>query len=877
MRFGPSGNVYGPRSMRAVWPTLVEPLLSAGRPKRIADLDHGGEPLGDLLEEALRELGAELVEPGEAPDLALVHGQPNWHSVTEALELLGDNGAPMALTLVHGADWPTARRDAYPEPEAIPAGSRQPHRPVAGVERALDEHDIRNGVMTAVEDFARTRGDLEVLHVPGLGGTAVLVSSARLEGEDGRALAELLAALRLSPEALAQFAAVEAERVRAEEDAAALAEEIESLRAGASAQASAETERLRERIDELASREAELTEALARRSAHLGAPVPPIGVELAARTRHSSATLLEVEPGPLPRDRRRILVGPDDSGEEGGPPLEVVVRMKGGREELARCLWSILDRACRPIRLFLDVPDDADAEARALAESLLAAEPLVSPAPEAHGETPGEGWVLRVDEPVEVAHGTFANLLAAGEEDSGLAPLAAISADSIGVPEWAGTDSAGLMLGGRTIDADSAPEHRAACVLSRDRSARSEARTLVLDAAVRDGAAPGPPLDEPEWLADAYGGEGRLGRRIREQLAEPLSIAYVLPGLPPEGSGGSHSIFQEALALRAFGARVRVMVAAEHAKRAEQLYPEATELVHPYRSPSALASGLAGIDVVVATEAPSAQVVQEHARANAGVLGAYYVQDYEPLFSPAGGPSADAALLSYRHAEGLLLYAKTHWIANVVDAAHGLAVAKVRPSLDRSVFHAHDRREEREPMRVLAMIRPRTPRRRAAETMAALDRIGRELGERVECLTFGCPRAELDRLPAAEAVEHLGTLARQDVAEVLRRCDVFLDLSTYQAFGRTGLEAMACGAVPVLPCVGGVREYAVDGWNGVLVDTADEDAVIAEVTRLLEDAERFERMRVNGIRTSGRFSVTGAAVSQYACFAAHCRRGGGRR
>jgi glycosyltransferase involved in cell wall biosynthesis len=83
--------------------------------------------------------------------------------------------------------------------------------------------------------------------------------------------------------------------------------------------------------------------------------------------------------------------------------------------------------------------------------------------------------------------------------------------------------------------------------------------------------------------------------------------------------------------------------------------------------------------------------------------------------------------------------------------------------------------------------------------------------------------------------------------------------------------------VPVLPRIGGVGEYAVDGWNGVLVDTADEDRVLEEVTRLLADAERFERMRVNGIRTSGRFSVTGAAVSQYACFAAHCDWGGGRR
>ena len=102
----------------------------------------------------------------------------------------------------------------------------------------------------------------------------------------------------------------------------------------------------------------------------------------------------------------------------------------------------------------------------------------------------------------------------------------------------------------------------------------------------------------------------------------------------------------------------------------------------------------------------------------------------------------------------------------------------------------------------------------------------------------------------------------------MRRSDLFLDLSAYQAFGRTGLEAMACGAVPILPRTGGAVEYAVDDWNGLLVDSAEEDAVLAAVRALVEDSARIERLRANGQRTVGRFSATRAAASQYACFAA---------
>ena len=54
-----------------------------------------------------------------------------------------------------------------------------------------------------------------------------------------------------------------------------------------------------------------------------------------------------------------------------------------------------------------------------------------------------------------------------------------------------------------------------------------------------------------------------------------------------------------------------------------------------------------------------------------------------------------------------------------------------------------------------------------------------------------------------------GTLKRQEVADLLGRCDVFIDLSDYQAFGRTALEAMACGCTSVVPMHGGAEEYVL--------------------------------------------------------------------
>jgi hypothetical protein len=872
--------------MRSLWPTVVAPLLAASRPSAIVDFG-ADETFAAFLEEAAREYGASVHRGSEdlagapAPQLAFVHGEPNWHGVSERLDRLDAmaraGGAPLALTLVHGVDWPTGRRDAYPDPAAVPVGARQPHRPEGGVERALDAHDLRNGVLTAVEDFlAGAEEELELVHVPGFGGTAILVPRRRIEDE-GSALSRLIDGWRLGPQALAQLAAIEAERIGAAETIAELRSQLEAARAGEAVLTAAEEESRRRHLDRLAERVAELSEALARRDARLArlTAAAAAGADATPTTSMPSESPQVAALGgfsqPLPLDRHGILLGEGEAAPASGPPpLHAIVRVRGDAGRLRRCLWSLLATAERPLRLTLATDPGDDEALDELVSAMAAAEPRVRVVEGEPEDDPSE-WRLRVEDPVEFDHGAIPNLLAAAGREAPI-PVAASSPEALGVPPWAGPSCLPLLLAGETLTGANT-RFAAPCVALAPGAAAGPAAAVALDAAASGGERAGDDLDRGPlaWLGAALADESALAAALRERLRDPLAIAYLLPGLPAEGSGGSHSIFQEALALAACGARVRVLIEAEFADRARRLYPTAAELVEPYRTPRELEAGLAGFDVAVATEAPSARLVAEHVRGRDDVVGAYYVQDYEPLFSPAAGPSADVALLSYRYAEPLLPFAKTHWLGNVVVAAHEVPVAKVSASLDHDVFNRAGRGSESRPARILAMVRPRTPRRRPAETLAALARLQRELGERVECLSFGCTPEELGSLPAAAAVDHLGTLSRADVAAVLRRCDLFLDLSAYQAFGRSGLEAMACGSVPILPRAGGAVEYAVDDWNALLVDSADEDAAVAAARALVEDPARIERLRANGAQTVRRFSATRAATSQYACFAARQR------
>ena len=70
---------------------------------------------------------------------------------------------------------------------------------------------------------------------------------------------------------------------------------------------------------------------------------------------------------------------------------------------------------------------------------------------------------------------------------------------------------------------------------------------------------------------------------------------------------------------------------------------------------------------------------------------------------------------------------------------------------------------------------------------------------------------------------------------------------------------MACGCVSVLTDVGGVREYARDGENCVLVPPRDPDAAASAILRVLSDEHLHQQLREGGFETSRQYSMKRAA------------------
>jgi glycosyltransferase involved in cell wall biosynthesis len=334
--------------------------------------------------------------------------------------------------------------------------------------------------------------------------------------------------------------------------------------------------------------------------------------------------------------------------------------------------------------------------------------------------------------------------------------------------------------------------------------------------------------------------------------------------------------------MRAIGVPARIALGTgppESLARARAAYPDADEVFVPWGTETELQALARDADVVVATHYLSVAVVARLQQERADFLPAYYVQDYEPFLVRPGTPDADEARRSYELIPDQLLFAKTDWLANLVSSIHAKRVQRVEPSIDETVFFPPAKRRSKGPPVIAAMVRPRTPRRQPGQTVRLLDRLLETAEGRAEVVTFGCPMGEFESLEGSERLRsrHRGVLTRDQVADVLREADVFLDFSAYQAFGRTALEAMACGATAIVPLIGGAHEYAVHERNSLVVDTFDPDGGYRAALRLIEDGDLLRRLQDEALETASRYSSLRAAISEYVLFAHEHERRFSRR
>lgn len=249
--------------MYPFWKIAIEPAIRAADARRVVEI---GALRGDTTTRMLESLGPDAefhvidpvpdFDPSEHEkrfpgryifhrdishnvlpqlppmDVALIDGDHNWHTVYNELKLLAEvaraAGEPLPLLIMHDVCWPYGRRDLYYAPERVPTEQRQPYDqlglrpgraallPKGGLNptlaHAVTEGGPRNGVMTALDDFAAEYDrPLRRVLLPIYFGLVIVAEYEQLqrhpnlvevldwlEGADGRSeLLELAESLRL--------------------------------------------------------------------------------------------------------------------------------------------------------------------------------------------------------------------------------------------------------------------------------------------------------------------------------------------------------------------------------------------------------------------------------------------------------------------------------------------------------------------------------------------------------------------------------------------------------------------------------------------------------------------------------------------------------
>lgn len=347
--------------------------------------------------------------------------------------------------------------------------------------------------------------------------------------------------------------------------------------------------------------------------------------------------------------------------------------------------------------------------------------------------------------------------------------------------------------------------------------------------------------------------------------------------------------------------------------------PPSSELVKLARS----------FDIVIATYHTTVFALEEIVKDHPRIMPAYYVQDYEPWFTcnPYECPFRNKLTYynrlfnkplvtkethfkytqsTYSAVSGnIFLFAKTKWIQKMVEDNHkDTHVHLVIPSIDHTVYYPEldflKRKTKVAKMlplksqksttsggivgkiKVIAMLRPRTPRRNTMTCLDTLLKLAYEHPTLVQVSFFGVDRDQLTALMASLVEEHgfkthrtssimrpdggavkvLGLLkSRHALARLYRRSDLFVDMSWWQAFGRTAVEAMACGCVPIMPSVGAGSDVCQSGEVCQYHDGTDAVGYYAVLESLVQNHAERIRMMEAGLVRAQEYSIQRAASS----------------
>lgn len=171
----------------------------------------------------------------------------------------------------------------------------------------------------------------------------------------------------------------------------------------------------------------------------------------------------------------------------------------------------------------------------------------------------------------------------------------------------------------------------------------------------------------------------------------------------------------------------------------------------------------------------------------------YMIQDYEPLFYPAGSTFAQAEL-SYRF--GFYGIANTRSLCDIYAREYGGRAVVLTPSIDPSIFYPGPELSTDSLLKLFYYARPGIPRNCFELAAAALRLVKQRLGDGVEIICAGQDWAPAD-YGLDGLVKAIGMLPFAETGGLYRSCHVGLAMMMTRHPSYLPFEMMGCGTLVV--------------------------------------------------------------------------------
>ena len=208
----------------------------------------------------------------------------------------------------------------------------------------------------------------------------------------------------------------------------------------------------------------------------------------------------------------------------------------------------------------------------------------------------------------------------------------------------------------------------------------------------------------------------------------------------------------------------------------------------------------------------------------------YLIQDFEPMFYPAG---TNYALCEEGYRLGLYGLCNTHRLRDLYAARYGGRGWSFMPAVADEVFHARGRTDIGHDGCATVFVYARPGHWRNCWELAspALEEVKRRLGDNVRIVTAGS-WARPDEL--GNGITHLGLLDYKETGDLYRRCDVGVALTVSEHPSYLPLELMACG-VPVVAFDNPAGDWILDNGLNSLRARRTIDGLADAITTLASD------------------------------------------